>query len=438
MTNESIRLLADVMHMYREGSIQPIEPLETYDVSEIPKALRRHSAEDRMGKVAISFENPQSVIKVRPSKYSSSMDPAKTYVLVGCLGGLGRSISKWMMHRGARKFVFLGRSGPSKKAARDLVEELRSANAQVGVVQGDVSNFEDVQRLVDQIEGSIGGVIHAAMGLSEALFTKMSNQSWHTGIDPKLQGCWNLHNAIKGKDNALDFFFMTSSVSGSIGQAAQANYCAANHSLDMFARHRRSQGLPATAVGFGMISEVGYLHENPDTEALLSRSGITALDEEELLQVLDIALSQAPDPSLDLFSQSHILTGMESTDIDSFPSKNDPRTSLLIARLHNEGASTAKSQQEEEEGETSTEDANSSPRDATVARIRKQFAKLLSMQPEKVDTSKNLAAYGMDSMMGTEFRTWLFQTFKVDIPFFEFLEAGTNIQTLSDKVLSTS
>ena len=257
----------------------------------------------------------------------------------------------------------------------------------------------------------------------------MSNKSWHTGIDPKLQGCWNLHNAIKGKDNDLDFFFMTSSVSGSIGQAAQANYCAANYALDMFARHRRSMGLPATAVGFGMISEVGYLHENPDIEAILSRSGITALDEDELLQILDIALSQPPD------SQSHILTGMESTDMDSFPAKSDPRTSLLLARLE-QAASVPTS--EENNGETPSEDVNSISKEATTARIRKQFAKLLSIQLEKVDTAKTLAAYGMDSMMGTEFRTWLFQTFKVDVPFFEFLDAGTTIESLSKKVLSAA
>ena len=257
----------------------------------------------------------------------------------------------------------------------------------------------------------------------------MSNKSWHAGIDPKLQGCWNLHNAIKGKDNDLDFFFMTSSVSGSIGQAAQANYCAANYALDVFARHRRSMGLPATAVGFGMISEVGYLHENPDIEAILSRSGITALDEDELLQILDIALSQPPN------SQSHILTGMESTDMDSFPAKSDPRTSLLLARLE-QAASVPTS--EENNGETPAEDANFNSKEATTARIRKQFAKLLSIQLEKIDAAKNLAAYGMDSMIGTELRTWLFQTFKVDVPFFEFLDAGTTIESLSKKVLSAA
>ena len=52
------------MELYREGIIHPIEPLETFDVSQLAQALRRFAAEDWMGKVAISFETPQSIIPV--------------------------------------------------------------------------------------------------------------------------------------------------------------------------------------------------------------------------------------------------------------------------------------------------------------------------------------------------------------------------------------
>ena len=70
----------------------------------------------------------------------------------------------------------------------------------------------------------------------------------------------------------------------------------------MFARYGCSLWLPAIAVGFRMISEVGVRHEKPDIEATLSRSGILTLDEDELLQSLDIALPQLSDASFDSFS----------------------------------------------------------------------------------------------------------------------------------------
>jgi hypothetical protein len=123
------------------------------------------------------------------------------------------------------------------------------------------------------------------MGLDESLFSTMSNESWHTGIDPKVSGIWNLHNGIQhnGKDSELRFFLMMSSISGSVGTVTEGNYCAGNHFLDMFARYRRAQGRPALAIGFGMISEIGYLHENTDIEALLLRRGIQTINEDEFL-----------------------------------------------------------------------------------------------------------------------------------------------------------
>lgn len=70
-----------------------------------------------------------------------------------------------MIERGARKFVFIGRSGLDKLPARSLVKDLEEAGAHVQVFRGDVGNFEDVKNAVALVQGKIGGVIQAAMGL---------------------------------------------------------------------------------------------------------------------------------------------------------------------------------------------------------------------------------------------------------------------------------
>lgn len=70
-----------------------------------------------------------------------------------------------MFGRGARSFVFLGRSGTEKREAIDLVEDLRKSGAQVRVVCGDVTVYKDVEHAIAQIPGTIGGVVQAAMGL---------------------------------------------------------------------------------------------------------------------------------------------------------------------------------------------------------------------------------------------------------------------------------
>ena len=274
----------------------------------------------------------------------------------------------------------------------------------------------------------------------------MSNEAWHTCIDPKLLGSWNLHRAISGKDDELDFFLMTSSVSGSVGQAAQTNYCAANFFLDMFARHRRAQGLPATAIGFGMISDVGYLHENPEVEKVLRRSGITALDEKELLQIIDIALSSASDhrsSSIDSLDQAHILTGLESYDpnyakISGFdapmPGENDPRTSFLTAARAKVLAANGQAE-EAAAGVEAAGGADLSPLDAAVENIKARFAKILSTNIDKISETKPISGFGLDSMMGTEFRNWYFPTYKVDVAFNELVEGKNSIVTLAEKAM---
>ena len=84
--------------------------------------------------------------------------------MVGCL-----SLSKWMMDRGARHFVFLGRSGLDKTAARNQVEDLEAerrrrefdgGGQQTAVVGGAAQTAGE-----GQDADGIGGCGHANSGL---------------------------------------------------------------------------------------------------------------------------------------------------------------------------------------------------------------------------------------------------------------------------------
>lgn len=136
-----------------------------------------------------------------------------------------------MLARGARNFVFLGRSGSDRPNAQKLVSHLLNAGASVFVVKGDVAIASDVTNAVEACIATgkrIGGVIQGAMGLKEAIFSEMTSEAWHIGVDCKWAGTWNLHNAIEGHDESLDLSLMTSSIAGSVGVATEANYCASN------------------------------------------------------------------------------------------------------------------------------------------------------------------------------------------------------------------
>ena len=58
-------LMKTVLEMYRSAQISAIEPLKIFDVSQTTDAFRYFSSKSRMGKVAISLENPDSKVKVK-------------------------------------------------------------------------------------------------------------------------------------------------------------------------------------------------------------------------------------------------------------------------------------------------------------------------------------------------------------------------------------
>ncbi|KAJ8105471.1 hypothetical protein ONZ43_g7414 [Nemania bipapillata] len=174
------RLMVDTLKLYRAGEIKA-PPIRVFDVSQVSQAYRFFANKDRIGKVVISMENPHALVPAAPATYLTVFDPNKVYLLIGCLGGLGRSLSRWMMTRGARNFMFLGRSGADKPSAQLLVSRLEQAGGTIGIVRGDVSKAEDVKAAVSACVATgrqIGGVVQAAMGLHEALFTRMPNEAW--------------------------------------------------------------------------------------------------------------------------------------------------------------------------------------------------------------------------------------------------------------------
>ncbi|KEY63875.1 hypothetical protein S7711_10122, partial [Stachybotrys chartarum IBT 7711] len=430
--------LREALDLYRSGQIK-LGPIVIYDASDISSAFRAFSAKDRAGKIVVSLEDGNSQVLVAPAPYSTVLSPDKIYLLVGCLGGLGRSLSRWMLQQGACHFAFMGRTGADRPAARSLIEHLERNGASVLVVTGDVSEATDVRKAVLACLAtgrSIGGVLQAALGLSETIFSRMTNEAWHAAAD-----------------HALDFFLLMSSVSGSVATATESNYCAANAFLDAWARWRRQRGQKAVSVGFGMISEVGYLHENPDIESLLLRKGIQPLDEEKFWQVVDLALSGSNE-----VDEAHWLTGLESQALRTLVEKGwdvqnsnmlDPRSAVLSASLlaamdSKPGAagdrnrlvdmpdwltgvasSAARALSVEAE-------AASSLADAVLSVTRRRFSTLVPLPMDAINDNQSITQFGVDSMIAAEFRTWIWQTFGIDIPFLDLLNNHQTLKGLAE------
>jgi hypothetical protein len=69
--------------------------------------------------------------------------------------------------------------------------------------------------------------------IQDGLFQNMTYENWSKSIRPKVFGSKHLRKVTA--DLNLDFFLMTSSVSGFLGTPDQANYAAANSYMNAFA-----------------------------------------------------------------------------------------------------------------------------------------------------------------------------------------------------------
>ena len=105
------------------------------------------------------------ILQVRQSPFTAKFDAEATYLLVGCLGGLGRSFSNWAIERGAKNLIFLSRSGAANPEAQGFLDTLNSRGVNAKVVKGDVSCLEDVNAAVAGSNRPIKGVIQGALTL---------------------------------------------------------------------------------------------------------------------------------------------------------------------------------------------------------------------------------------------------------------------------------
>ena len=64
-----------------------------------------------------------------------------------------------------------------------------------------------------------------------------------------------------------------------------------------------------------------------------------------------------------------------------------------------------------------------------------RLANLILVPAGKIDREMPLMKWGMDSMLGAEYRTWFFMAFAVDIPFLYLLGDAVTPRALADMVL---
>lgn len=173
LANEKPRKMAEifskVMALFTADVINTITPTTVFGISEVEKAFRLLQSGKTTGKLVVVPRAGEQVKATHPPPSTNLLRADSTYLIIGGTGGLGRSMARWMVNRGARNIVLLSRRGQLEGAVAQLVEDVKqSAGANIAVKACDVSEMDDVLRLTRDCSEEyppIAGVVHAGMVL---------------------------------------------------------------------------------------------------------------------------------------------------------------------------------------------------------------------------------------------------------------------------------
>ncbi|KAI9676095.1 MAG: putative Hybrid PKS-NRPS biosynthetic cluster [Caeruleum heppii] len=415
------RVFQDCCKLVHEGAIRPPEPITEHSYAEAQKAFRLLQMGKHTGKVVL-VPDKDDVVPVQPRTYRGTklFDPAKTYLLVGGLGGLGRTLAEWLVRKGAKGLAFLSRTGPDRPEARATLDWLRTRNIRVSIHRGDVTDFVTVKSVIDSLGQDLAGIFQAAMVLKDAPLDQMTFKQWQACVSPKVRGTYNLHKATT--HTPLDFFVCFSSVSDVVGSKAQANYAAANCYLDALMRHRRELGLKGTTMNCGMIVGVGAVAENAELQKVMERLGYDAVNEEELLYQIEEAVNaEAPFPGESRGIDAHqIITGLNLAREDLYWAPK-PLFRNLYSNHDFQGGSaqadTGKNLSGLLKAATDLEERTSLLLSAFIDKV----AAVLAVAADTIQATNPLSAYGLDSIVAVEFRKWFAKTISVELALFDVL-----------------
>ncbi len=382
-----------VMALFAEGALHPL-PYQHFTADTAIDAFRTMQQARHIGKLVVDLTQPPAAIKPTP-KPAWQANPQASYLITGGLTGFGFETARWLLERGAGRVILASRRGKKTPGLAEKLARLGALKSRVEVVALDVSNARAVTELCQKQSGKsqasypLRGVIHAAMVIDDALIQNLDAQRMSDVITPKVAGAWHLHQATQMMP--LDFFVVYSSVTTLMGNAGQANYVAANAALEALARQRRGQGLPATALCWGPISDVGYLTAHQAVlSGLESRTGGAAITSSQALNVLELSL------------QSN-LNGISAMSLNGAALQRIlPEHSLSrFAYLHT-GANSTENLNEDNLKEALQTLAPEEARAMLITLIREEVAQVLGLPAAKIDQNQSLYDMGLDSLMAVE------------------------------------
>ncbi|XP_044723776.1 KR domain-containing protein [Hirsutella rhossiliensis] len=436
------RLLLKTMELAEEGQIYCPKPLHIYGLDTLQEGFRYLQSGKNTGRIVIRIDPCTTVEKRLINRRAWTFDEHATYLIAGGLGGLGRSMMKWMAQKGAKHLVVPTRSGIASQEAADVVDELGKQGVRVLTPTCDVSSAQCLAEALENCNATmppIRGCINAAMVLQDSVFENMTHAQWRQTIRSKVDSSLHLHDLL---GDGLDFFILLSSAAGIVGNVSQSNYAAGCTFQDALARHRVARGQHAVSIDLGLMRTIGIVAESEKLRKNFEGSrSLAKIEEDEFLTVLDICCSPTGRPVGEAL-RSQVTVGLV-TPADLLQIEMEPDETLqrplfaYFSRLR--GVSSGSSSTNAIDFAALFHQAESAEERATIVTdaLATKLARSLSMQPQDIDVDQPNHNYGVDSLVAVELRNWIAKNFAANMSVFE-ITGGKSVAALAELVTRKS
>ena len=389
------RVYKEMMRYFNEGTYTPL-PYSVFEAGAVSEAFQLMQYSHHIGKIVV---RPPRAGAVRAAHKPLAVNAQGTHVITGAFGGFGLETAKWLVDRGARYLALVGRKGAADPAAKEVLEDFARRGVKVMAEPCDVSDLRSVEKLFEKIHATMPpviGVMHAAMVLDDTIITGLDEERFNKVFAPKVTGAENLDLITRGLQ--LDYFVLFSSVTTLMGNPGQGNYVAANAYMEGVARRRRRAGLPALAIGWGPITDVGVVARNEKLQSNLQKlTGVSGMKAREALELMAQALQQSSDVT-DLAVMT-ISPSEGSFNADRLPVLKSPTYASMVRSFRDHGMNEAG--RIDLRALAKTESIDSLRRKVSDV-IVTQLARVLHSREEDISRVRTLGEIGLDSLMAIE------------------------------------
>jgi phthiocerol/phenolphthiocerol synthesis type-I polyketide synthase C len=363
-----------------------------------------------------------------------------TVLISGGLGGLGLTMSQWMVEkRGIKRVVLMSRRTLTQFEKDDknpqfndwirLKEVAAKHGVSIDVVQVDVTRFNDVFELIERLNQTshpVRGIIHSAVISDDKLLANLTRETLVNVMGPKVRGGWNLHQASQLVHAPLHFFVVFSSIRNHLIDLGSSGYNAGNEFFEALAQYRYEQlRLPALCVGLPAVSGAGMFHRQKDLlSSLYSSQGLEMLSTTLTFEIVEkLFTTQTHCPSPVVFAVNWQMLNAHKDSLSNYQ---------LAEIIEQQASRTGVSQIV---GNRS-DDPSTITIDIIIDRTRATIMRLLGMSNiDRIDMDRSLISHGMDSLGAVSFYNWLVQEWNVVVPLADIFQ-GISIQQIANQVLS--